>query len=120
MPRGDRTGPAGMGPMSGRGAGYCARFDRPGFANRAFGRYFGANFERNRGLGSMGGHGWRHMFWATGLPGWMRGGNYYGSRKNVDPATEKQELKYQEGILQSQLNMVKQRMSELDSSDPIA
>ncbi|NLG67487.1 MAG: DUF5320 domain-containing protein, partial [Actinobacteria bacterium] len=24
MPRGDGTGPEGMGPMTGRGAGYCA------------------------------------------------------------------------------------------------
>jgi len=33
MPRGDGTGPAGMGPMTGRGAGYCAGFATPGFAN---------------------------------------------------------------------------------------
>lgn len=26
MPRGDRTGPMGMGPMTGRGAGYCGGF----------------------------------------------------------------------------------------------
>ena len=30
MPRGDRTGPAGMGPMTGRGAGYCAGYPMPG------------------------------------------------------------------------------------------
>jgi len=33
MPRGDRTGPAGMGPMTGRGAGFCAGFNMPGFMN---------------------------------------------------------------------------------------
>ena len=33
MPFGDGTGPRGMGPMSGRGAGYCAGFGRPGFTN---------------------------------------------------------------------------------------
>jgi len=33
MPFGDGTGPRGMGPMTGRGAGYCAGFNRPGFAN---------------------------------------------------------------------------------------
>ena len=45
MPRGDGTGPNGMGPMTGRGMGYCAGFNRPGFArpgsNRAMGRGFG-------------------------------------------------------------------------------
>ena len=25
MPRGDRTGPTGFGPMTGRGAGYCVQ-----------------------------------------------------------------------------------------------
>jgi len=33
MPRGDRTGPLGMGPMTGRAAGYCAGYPVPGFAN---------------------------------------------------------------------------------------
>ncbi len=33
MPRGDATGPAGQGPMTGRGAGYCTGFATPGFAN---------------------------------------------------------------------------------------
>lgn len=38
MPFGDGTGPQGMGPMTGRGAGYCAGFSRPGFANPIPGR----------------------------------------------------------------------------------
>lgn len=33
MPRGDGTGPAGLGPMTGRGAGYCSGFTVPGYAN---------------------------------------------------------------------------------------
>lgn len=33
MPRGDGTGPMGMGPMTGRGAGYCAGYATPGFMN---------------------------------------------------------------------------------------
>ena len=66
MPGGDRTGPMGMGPMTGRGAGYCAGTGAPGFVNRTFGGFFG----RGRG----GGRGWRNMFHATGLPGWARAG----------------------------------------------
>ena len=40
MPRGDGTGPMGMGPVTGRGAGFCAGFTAPGYANSAggFGR----------------------------------------------------------------------------------
>ena len=33
MPRGDRTGPWGAGPMTGRAAGYCAGYSVPGFMN---------------------------------------------------------------------------------------
>jgi hypothetical protein len=40
MPRGDRTGPAGAGPMSGRAAGYCAGYLVPGFMNPIRGRGF--------------------------------------------------------------------------------
>ncbi|MBN1289268.1 MAG: DUF5320 domain-containing protein [Actinobacteria bacterium] len=39
MPGGDRTGPSGMGPLTGRGAGYCSGSDTPGFmdyVNRGF------------------------------------------------------------------------------------
>lgn len=51
MPRGDRTGPAGAGPMSGRGAGFCAGNQTAGFqtAGRGFGRGCGRGFGfRNR------------------------------------------------------------------------
>ena len=35
MPFGDGTGPRGMGPMTGRGVGYCTGSSRHGFANPA-------------------------------------------------------------------------------------
>ncbi len=41
MPFGDGTGPLGLGPMTGRGAGFCAGFGRPGFTNPIPGRWFG-------------------------------------------------------------------------------
>ncbi len=37
MPYGDGTGPLGMGPMTGRAAGYCAGYTAPGFANPNWG-----------------------------------------------------------------------------------
>ncbi len=77
MPAGDGTGPMGMGSMTGRAAGYCAGYGAPGFANPVPGRGLG----RGRGLGyglgrgwRGGGRGWRHWYYATGLPGWMRFG----------------------------------------------
>ncbi|MBI9019883.1 MAG: DUF5320 domain-containing protein [Verrucomicrobia bacterium] len=51
MPRGDQTGPAGAGPMTGRGAGFCAGFNPAGFqtSGRGFGRRCG------RGIGMRNG-----------------------------------------------------------------
>jgi hypothetical protein len=40
MPGGDRTGPSGLGPRTGRGAGYCGGHDTPGFMNPYGGRGF--------------------------------------------------------------------------------
>ncbi|RKD31182.1 DUF5320 domain-containing protein [Thermohalobacter berrensis] len=37
MPRGDRTGPYGEGPVTGRGMGYCRGFGR-GYIGRGFRR----------------------------------------------------------------------------------
>lgn len=46
MPGGDRTGPMGLGPMTGRAAGICAGYQNPGFANPipGFGRGRGRGF----------------------------------------------------------------------------
>ena len=46
MPFGDGTGPAGLGPMTGRAAGYCAGFPVPGYMNPVPGGvgYYGGSF----------------------------------------------------------------------------
>lgn len=67
MPFGDGTGPAGLGPMTGRAAGYCAGYAVPGSMNPVAGRGF---WGRGRGFG----RGWRNRYYATGLPGWARAG----------------------------------------------
>jgi len=53
MPGGDRTGPGGEGPMTGRVAGYCAGYSVPGYANPIFrcGRGWGRGYGRGRGRG---------------------------------------------------------------------
>jgi len=57
MPRGDGTGPAGQGSMTGRAMGYCAGFNAPGFMNAGFGMGVGRGF--GRGLGRGRGFAWR-------------------------------------------------------------
>lgn len=70
MPRGNGTGPAGLGPMTGRAAGYCAGYPVPGYMNPIGGRGF-------RGRGGGRGRGYRNWFYATGWPGWVRAGLGY-------------------------------------------
>ncbi|HEY79238.1 MAG TPA: DUF5320 domain-containing protein [Dehalococcoidia bacterium] len=62
MPFGDRTGPRGTGPMTGRGAGYCASFGPPGFANQIPGRrWFGFGWRR---WGHVRGHGFGRRWYS--------------------------------------------------------
>ena len=66
MPGGDGTGPAGLGPMTGRAAGYCAGYEVPGYATPTPGR--GLGFGRGRGFGrgmGLGFRGGRWGRWAT-------------------------------------------------------
>ncbi len=108
MPRGDGTGPMGMGPMTGRAAGYCAGYGTPGFANPVGGRGFGF---WGGGRGRGGGRGWRNRFYATGWPGGMRGGVYAAPA----PEQELEALKQQAASLQNALNEINERVEQLQS-----
>lgn len=109
MPRGDRTGPEGMGPMTGRAAGYCAGYDRPGTANQARGCGLGLGLGRGRGGG--GGRGWRNWFRATGLPRWMRGGPGPGPQGVRDPQPDREFLEQRAAALKAELAAVNQRLA---------
>jgi len=73
MPGGNKQGPLGQGPLSGRGAGYCGGSGRPGFAT-AGSRGVGGRGQGRGGEWGRGGwrRGHRNQFWATGLTGWQR------------------------------------------------
>jgi hypothetical protein len=118
MPRGDRTGPTGMGSMTGRGAGFCAGFGKPGYANTVPGCGFGMGFGRGRGTWSRGfgggGRGWRSMFYATGVPGWRSYGTFAPPYAEPDPQVEKQTLKTQAETLQVELDSIRKRLEELE------
>jgi len=118
MPFGDRTGPMGLGPMTGRGAGYCAGFPMPGSMNPLPGRGF---------WGRGGGRGWRHWYYATGLPGWARAGMglpAWGMPMHpfagpiVPPMSSEQEaeiLKGQAECFQGALEEIKKRIADLEA-----
>jgi len=136
MPRGDGTGPNGMGPMTGRGAGYCAGYSVPGFASPVGGRYIGTGWGAfsggdGRGAGSGRGKGYRNWYNATGLPGWSRynaGMPAWGAPPpspgypNVNPYEgpastpdqEKEMLKEQADFLKQQLEDIQARLAEVE------
>lgn len=118
MPRGDGTGPAGMGPRTGRAAGFCAGYPLPGYANQAGGRGFGGGFGRG---GGRGGRGFRNQYCATGQTGWQRAAAGYGYGPAVPfhpyTPTEEQEtemLRTQSEYLENELSGIRQRLQILE------
>lgn len=112
MPGGDRTGPLGEGPMTGRGLGICGASQASTSAQPGPGA--GRGFGRGRGLagGGRGGRGWRHMFRATGVPGWARGGMLAGV-----PASEQQWLEARARALESELAAVRAQIDGVANRD---
>ena len=91
MPRGNETGPSGQGQMTGRGMGFCAGFDSPGFMNNGFGRGMGRGFGRG------------DFAWKTNaMP-----------IQQTQPAaiTEKQEKQF----LEQELSALKEEMKEIEN-----
>jgi hypothetical protein len=97
--------------MTGRGAGWCAGYEGPGFGAPAFGRGLGLGY---RG----GGRGWRNMYYATpwrgpaaGLPRWARPGF-------VPPAAEAElalgELKAQADWLAGRLADIQKHIEDIE------
>ena len=101
MPGGDRTGPNGMGPMTGRKAGFCTGNNKAGFAGGS-------------GAGRGGGRrkGYRNMFFATGQPGLKRFNNPIISKKD-----EKQMLIDQAEGLKQELENISSRLDEVSKEE---
>jgi hypothetical protein len=110
MPRGDQTGPEGMGPMSGRGAGFCAGYDMPGCVNPTYYRMRGRAWRRHEG------HAMRHY---GGHFGWMYNAAYAVPFPAEMSAEEKlSQLKTREDWLKEQLEEVHGDMERLQKEKP--
>jgi hypothetical protein len=103
MPRGDRTGPIGEGPKTGRQMGYCVGNDQPGFmyqnssGRSRLGKGFRGGFSYGRGSGL----GFRHGY-----------GNYnYGG--NIPDVSEKTMVENEIRILKAQLSSLEERLSKI-------
>lgn len=114
MPWGDGTGPWGIGPMTGRRAGYCAGYPVPGYLNPipGFGRgFWGRGFGRGRGFW------WRRFYpfpaYFRPMPYTTPARYYYAPNPQI---SEEEEKKYLEDMikgLEEELKAVKERFAEL-------
>ena len=111
MPLGDRTGPSGMGPGTGRAMGYCYGFDAPGYTRgpgRGMGRGGWSGYGRGmgRGRGFMAGRG--QGFYGQGYtPG------YPGITPAIDREDEMKMLKAQMESLERSRKAIEKRLEEL-------
>ena len=114
MPYGDRTGPDGLGPMTGRGAGYCAGYNTPGYLNPVgvrrglgFGYGRGGGFGRGRGFGARGGY-WNNSAVAP------YAAPYPVAPPSYSPKAEADILKDQVSFLEEQMKAAQARLDELN------
>ncbi len=141
MPGGDGTGPGGMGPMTGRAAGFCAGYPVPGYMNPVGGRGYGGwcrgfrvgGFGRGRGFGWAGaGYGmpaWGgavspYAYGGAGVSPYAYGGAAgpyaYGGAPfapTIAPQQELDGLKGQAEYLEDSLDGIKKRIEELESQN---
>ncbi len=126
MPFGDRTGPVGLGPMTGRGAGFCAGYSVPGFMNPipasgawgwgrgrgGWGRGFG--FGRGRWYGAA-------MYGGSAAFGAQYASSYAYGAPIVPPYAplsgeqEKEVLKSQMESFEKTLEGIRKRIAELEA-----
>jgi len=108
MPGGDRTGPLGQGPGTGRTFGYCYGFDTPGYTKgpgrgmgRGFGyeRAMGRNTERGVSFGYCRGRGF-----GTQYQGYIPG------HQGISPMSKEDEIK----LLKSEADVLKRSQKEIE------
>ena len=113
MPGGDRTGPRGLGSMTGRGLGYCAGYDAPGYTmgsgmglGRGWGRGRGVGYGRGFGYGR--GLGYRAPIYSpvyTPYPS--------GIIPQITPENQLTMLKQEKDYLDSEMNGIKSALDDI-------
>lgn len=114
MPRGNGTGPLGLGPMTGRGAGYCAGYGIPGCMNPVGGRGFGLGSGAGCGGGFGRGFGFGRSWYGAGAVRPVYAQAAWGS------ATAEQEqaaLKSQLANLEQLSADLRQRLTDLENAE---
>lgn len=117
MPGGDRTGPLGRGPMTGRAGGYCTGYDRPGYANPWFGRGHqgGRGCEWRWGVGGGGGYGWDRERNRERVYRGRSYGPYRGwAHSDLTQEDERKWLQEEAEFLKRELKQIQNRLANLE------
>lgn len=117
MPGGNRTGPLGQGPLTGKGMGYCAGSATPGFMSLGSGFGFRRGFGFRSGIGRGFGFG-RGRGWMQAGFGRFGGYPYPQDYPNVpmQPLDEEQEMNFlnnQAEMLEDELKQINKRRAAL-------
>jgi hypothetical protein len=118
MPGGDRTGPGGLGARTGRGLGYCAGFDDPGYA---YGPGFGYGRGRGRGMtygpgrGRGYGRGWAYRE-PIYPPQFIPTAPIYTSRVPLEPVDKLTMLKQEKNYLESVFKGISSALEDISKS----
>ena len=116
MPLGDKKGPNGEGPMTGRKQGYCVGNDHPGYESDMPGRGMGrgAGFARGNGLGFGRGQRYGRGFGRSLGRGFGTNPDYNtDSEQNETFNKEIDQLKAQNEALKKQLNSIEETLKNL-------
>ena len=113
MPRGDGTGPMGMGANTGRGAGYCAGAQQYGNARPRCGA--GLGLGRNRGVAWNPAGGGAGMCRGFGLS--RQSGGMTTAPVAASPEMDKQRLRNQAAALQTALDNIANRLAALEAAE---
>lgn len=124
MPGGDRRGPSGNGPMTGRGMGFCAGYDRGGYDSNYQGRGLGrggggfgrggAGFGRGSAGGFGSGRGFRNRFF-NAAPAAPYGGVDYRGTNELTPDREMDLLRSEAKAIEGELGFIQSRIKELEN-----
>ena len=104
MPGGDGTGPLGQGPMTGRGAGFCAGFSTGGYANPL----------PRVGRGRRIGRGFRRMAFAQRMIPVYHAEEPTREQEKQYLENEVSAIEAEENTLKQDLEAVKKRLAELE------
>jgi len=106
-----------MGPMTGRGAGWCTGDAGRNVSYPAAGPGFGLGLGRGRGGGGWRMGGGRGAGWRFGRYGAPH--SYPGAYGTPEPESEKRALADQSKALQGELDRIRKRLSELESQPTV-